>query len=365
VSYGTPNACNDCHQGRSAAWAREAVHKWYGEARGGYQQFTGQLTAARRQAPTAAAGLLALAREGTAPPIVRATALTELRSYLDADAVGAAGAGLEAPDAITRLAAVELLAGVDAPTRWQRLSGALTDPVLAVRVAAADALADAAPTDAAAGVATAYQRALAEYVATEKFNADRPEAHTSLGNLYARQGKLADAETEYRTAIGLWPAFVPAYVNLADLKRAAGSDQEAELWLTAAAKVAPDNSAVVFAMGLLRVRQQRTTEALQLLARATALAPQEPHYAYVYGVGLYSTGSRAQGLRVLRRAHEQFPANRELLLGLASLSADSGDLQAARRYTEEYVAMAPADPRGPQLREQLSAVHDGPPRPER
>jgi tetratricopeptide (TPR) repeat protein len=365
VSYGTPNACNDCHQDKTAAWALRAVQNWYGNGHPGYQQFTGQLSAARRQLPAAAAGLLALARDGTAPAIARATALTELTSYLDADALAAAREGLQSADALIRLAAVELLAGTDPTTRWQLLARALTDPVLAVRVAAADALADALPTDAPAEIKNAYERALAEYVATQKVNADRPEAHASLGHLYARQGKLQDAENEYQTAIRLEPGFVPAYVNLADLERAAGRDAEAENWLGAAAQTAPDNSAVVFALGLLRVRQHRTDAALQLLARASALSPEEPHYAYVYGVGLYSTGKTTQGLRVLSRAHERFPANRELRLGLASLSADAGDLQSARRYTERFIALAPSDPRGRQLLEQLPVAHEGPPAPAR
>ena len=363
VSYGTPNACNDCHQGKTPAWARKAVQSWYGEERGGYQQFTGQLSAARRQAPTASAGLLALARDGSAPAIARATALSELTPYLDPEAVGVARETLQAADPIIRLAAVELLAGTEAEMRRQTLSRALTDPVLAVRVAAADALADAAPAEAASEIADEYRRALAEYVATQKLNADRPEAHASLGSLYARQGRLEDAESEYRTAIRLWPSFVPAYVNLADLNRAAGRDEQADRWLSAAARVAPNDSAVVFATGLLRVRQHRTDEALKLLARAAALSPKEPHYAYAFGVGLYSTGQTAHGLRVLRQAHERFPANRELLLGLASLSADSGDLPAARRYAQSFVAMAPADPRGRQLLEQLQAQRAGQPMP--
>jgi tetratricopeptide (TPR) repeat protein len=361
LRYGTPNACNDCHRGKTAAWASKAVQSWYGNERRGLQQFAGQLSAARRQAPTASTGLLALVRDGSAPAIARATALSELRPYLDADAVGAARENLQAPDPLIRLAAVELLANTGADLRWLTLSRALTDPVLAVRVAAADALADAVPSDAAPEVAHAYRQALAEYMATEKLNADRPEAHVSLGDLYTRQGRLADAESEYRAAIRLWPAFVPAYVNLADLNRAAGHDEEAERWLSAAARVAPDNSAVAFATGLLRVRQRRPAEALKLLARAAALSPGEPHYAYAYGVGLYSTGETAQGLRVLRQAHERFPANRELLLGLASLSADAGDLPAARRYAQTFADMAPADPRGRQLTEQLQAAHAGPP----
>jgi hypothetical protein len=33
VSIGTPNACNQCHTGRSAEWAAKAVAEWYPNGR--------------------------------------------------------------------------------------------------------------------------------------------------------------------------------------------------------------------------------------------------------------------------------------------------------------------------------------------
>jgi tetratricopeptide (TPR) repeat protein len=353
VRFGTPNACNDCHQDRAATWAADAVGRWYGGVHLGYQQFTAALVAARRQLFTAQADLLGLTRDSAAPAIARATALTELASYFDPNTVSAAQEGLHSPDELVRLAAVELLAGADPATRWRTLASLLQDPVRAVRIAAADELADAVPTDVAPQSQHTFEQALGEYQAVQKLNADRPEAHLNLGNLYARQRRAPEAEAEYRKALRLWPGFVPAYVNLADLSRAQHQDEESEHWLTEGSKIAPDNAGLLYSLGLLRVRQHRTGEALQLLARAARLAPDNPHYAYVYAVGLYSNGKTAEGLASLRATQAKFPGNREVLLGLASFTADSGDVQGARRYAESFVAMAPADPRGPQLLEQL------------
>ena len=39
VKLGTPNACNDCHADKSAAWAAEQVEKWYGPDREGLQKY--------------------------------------------------------------------------------------------------------------------------------------------------------------------------------------------------------------------------------------------------------------------------------------------------------------------------------------
>jgi Flp pilus assembly protein TadD len=74
---------------------------------------------------------------------------------------------------------------------------------------------------------TALVKATTELVAGEKVDADRPEAHLNLGLLDLPRRELAEAEAEYRTALRLDPAFVPAMVNLG-LDRARGMDQQGE-----------------------------------------------------------------------------------------------------------------------------------------
>jgi tetratricopeptide (TPR) repeat protein len=141
----------------------------------------------------------------------------------------------------------------------------------------------------------------------------------------------------------------PGHVNLADFSRSRQHDEEAEHWLTQAAQVAPDTARRCRSVSCGCDSINR--EAPQQLAHHRW--PRNAHYAYVYAVGLYSTGNAAAGLDLLRRTHEHFPGNREVLYGLASLAAQSGDLQAAKRYAESFVAMAPADPRGAELLGQL------------
>ena len=196
-----------------------------------------------------------------------------------------------------------------------------------------------------------------DFVATQKLNADRPEGHLSLGNLHARQGMPEEAGSEYETAIKLWPGFIPAYVNLADLYRARGQDEQAEHWLLEAQKKSPQNADVIHSLALLRVRQHRTKDVLELLAKAAQLAPNNAHYTYVYGVGLYSSGKTAAGLDVLRKANDKFPADREILLALVSFAAESGDLTRARRYAERFESIAPADGRGQEILMKIPATH--------
>ena len=105
-----------------------------------------------------------------------------------------------------------------------------------------------------------------------------PEAHLNLGLLDMRRGDPSKADTEYRTALRLDPAFVPAMVNLADLDGARGKAPSccARRWRP--------NAVVLHSLGLFLVRQRDYGAALDLLRRAHELAPDNASYAYLYAV---------------------------------------------------------------------------------
>jgi tetratricopeptide (TPR) repeat protein len=71
-------------------------------------------------------------------------------------------------------------------------------------------------------------------------------------------------------------AFVPAYVNLADLERATGNEAEAERLLREAMALAPQSGVAAHALGLSLVRQRKVSEALAALKEACAANRQRP-----------------------------------------------------------------------------------------
>ena len=105
----------------------------------------------------------------------------------------------------------------------------LSDPVRTVRMQAARTLALLADDafDSPESLA-AFRRAADEFIAAERFNADRPEHRTNLGGFLADRGEMVTAEQEYRAALQLDTRFVPAWANLADLMRLQGREAEAE-----------------------------------------------------------------------------------------------------------------------------------------
>ena len=308
VELGTPNACTDCHAGKPARWAADTVARWFPKGRSGAPHYARALDAGRRGAPGAAEALAALAGDAAQPAIVRATALTLLPRAGGAWPAEAVRAALADREPLVRLGALEAVSALPPPER-AAAAPLLGDPLRAVRIAAAETLADAASPQWAPGAVAALGNALDEYRAAQRVSAERPESHVNLGSLAARRGELDAARSEYETAIRVGPWFVPAYVNLADLERAVGRDAEAEALLRRAIAIAPEVAEAHYALGLALVRQDRRAEALPELERAADLAPDVPRFAYVVALLLRESGDTAGAAKRLDRLLERFPGD--------------------------------------------------------
>ncbi len=102
-----------------------------------------------------------------------------------------------------------------------------------------------------------FAKVLAEYIAVQTYNADRPEGRMNLGNLYVQRHDVGGAIDEYRKAIAIDPTFAAAYANLADLYRAGGVEAEAEKTLREGIARNPREAVLHHALGLTLVRQKR------------------------------------------------------------------------------------------------------------
>ncbi len=341
--------------GRPAEWAAKQVEAWYGHAPRGYQRYAEAFGAALADAPGAAELLQAVARDGDQPAIARAGAMARLGSSPSAGSIEPVRAGLKDDDPMVRRAAAGALDGADPALRVELLAPLLDDPVRAVRMEVARALAGAPRDRLTEAQRTALDRGLAEYVAGERFNSDRPESHVNLGLLYAAQGQMAAAEGALQAALEMDPRFVPAAVNLADLYRATGRDPEGERVLRNIVAREPRNAAAHHALGLLLVRQKRMPEALAELDTAARLAPESARYGYVYAVGLNGTGQPKQAVEALRRVLTRHPSDRDTLSALVAFSREQGAPREALNYARRLAELDPASAELRQLVERLEA----------
>ena len=250
--------------------------------------------------------LATLSLDTDKPNIVRATALSLLQGYGKPVSRDAIAEGLHDQHSLIRLASLRGAERFLPVVRWQLAHHLLTDSVLSVRIEAARILAPVDPSSISPEQRDILDSALSEYIATQKLNADRPEAHTNLGLIYSQTRKPAKAQQAYEQALSLDPQWIPALVNLADLYRAQGRDAEGEQFLKRGLDSAPNNADLHHAYGLWLTRQSRPSEAIDALKRATELAPDIPRYAYVYGIALNSSGQTSEAQQVLRPPKPNF-----------------------------------------------------------
>jgi predicted CXXCH cytochrome family protein len=349
AELGTPDACTDCHRDRDAAWASARVAAWHGEGRRREPHWGATLAAGRAAQRGAGERLLALAADQGAPGIARATALTLLPRNPAPGLLAALASAVRDPDPLVRMAAAGAFGALPPGERALLAAPLLDDPIRAVRLEAVRVLGPVPAAALAPVQREALARAMTEYVAAARHNADQPEPLANLGSLYAEQGRPAEAEAEYRAALRVDAAYAAAHFGLAEVLRRAGRESEAEAVLRGGIAAAPEAAALHHGLGLSLVRQRRLGEALAALARAVELDPGNMRFAYVHGVALNSAGRSREAFDALRAALARHPGARDILLLLALIARDQGATALARGYAEQVLAIDPEDREARQL----------------
>ena len=338
-----PNACDQCHADRSAAWAAEAIKSWSSSPRSGFQSFAEAFDLSDRNAPGARLALMRVIADESQSPIARASALARFSRPPTRDAVERAAEALANADPLVRMASIMVVANADAKTRATLLAPLLSDPARVVRMEAARALAGEAEAELGLKTRESFEKALDEYIAAQRFNAERAESQANLGALYAARGQIAAARAAYEKALALDRSFFPAVIAFAELTRAGGDEAGAEALLRDALAANSGEGALFHALGLSLIRQKRIAEAIPQLAEATKRAPAELRFAYVYAVALHDTGKPLEALDVLKGALVQAPYDRDVLLALAAYELEAGASAAALSHAELLARLEPDD----------------------
>ena len=336
VKLGTPNACTACHTTRDAKWAAAKAEAWYGPepAPGPHERLAATLAAVDAGAPDAQARLRALAIDPEQSRIARATALAELTPPPGGPALDALRAAVNDSSALIRFGALLAAERLPAQQRLRLVEPLLSDPMRVIRVEAARQLAGVPVEQLSPERQYAFHRAATEFVETQRYNADRPEARVALGTFYAERGDAAAAERELLSAIRLAPSSVPAYVNLADVYRTLGRDAEGETLLRTALTRAPESGALHYALGLVLTRLQRRDPALHEFSRAAGLEPANARFAYVNAIALNSSGRADAAIAQLRKALDLHPVDGDIISALADFYRQRGDTVQAMRYSD-------------------------------
>ena len=351
LTLGTPNACNQCHEKKSAQWAADALAKWVGTPKRP-PHYGEVFAAARRGAAESAQALAVLAGDAAQPGIVRATAIDMLRGET-AVGIDQRIAATRDADAELRAAAAASLEVLPASLRVPTLAPLLQDPVRAVRIAAARSLASLPPAQFEPATRAAFDAALAEYVAAQQVALDMPGPNLNLGALYALSGRDAEAEAAYRAALKIDPDFTPARANLAQFYAERGRLPDAEQVLRDGLQRQPGIGELQYSLGLLLAEQQRLPQAAEALDRATKLLPQRARAFYNLGLARQQLGQSKPAEAALRKARDLAPTDPAIAYALAVLYAQQGQRADALREAEALQRLQPGNPQAAQLLQRL------------
>jgi len=318
-SLATPNACTGCHTDRTNSWAAEAVRRSKGS--GNIPRETWATTAWEAVQERRTASEILMRMPASENPISLAAILASLKTLRPESLAMLASQG-SAKEPLVRLGAVEAIGRIPFPQRVPLLVDRLRDSSFAIRLEAASLLAGTDRGALAVEQRESLDAAVAEYRKWLEKDADRSEAMAALAALQAAEGDANSAKASLEIALQRDETSLTVLLNTADFYRSQNNDAAAEPLLNRASTLYPDSASVHFALGLLRVRQKRTQEAVPELARAASLSPNDSHFAYVYAVSLYTSGQRIAALSVLNNARTRFPANVEISSAMQAYCAE-------------------------------------------
>jgi len=318
VEFGTPNACNTCHTKQSSTWARDAAAKWYPTllAR---PHFGLALAKDRKGTLDAPAALRALAADAHAPAIARATALDRLGSQPGEKNLLVLQTALSNPDPLVVYGAVLGAADLPQAQRTALLLPAVTHRIRAVRIAAAQALADVRLDELPVGKRSALERAFGELEESFDVSASQAPSHVERSAFELARGQVDKARASLATALRIQPCLAEAHLNLADLERAQGDEAAAERAIRAALACDPESAAAHHALGLWQVRARQSAAAIESLKKSVKLAPADARFSYVLAVALSGGGERQQAIRVLDASLDHHPND---VMALQALERD-------------------------------------------
>jgi len=343
-TLGTPNPCVNCHAGRSNSWAADAVRKLMARNGSATLPETWATTAwqLNHEQTGATESLKKRVEDPALNAILKAALLASVKTPMP-DSVAIARSQLSSSEPLVRLGAIQTIGMLPLPQRMPLLIDLARDPSRAVRLEVARLLAGTARSSLSAVQRDGLDAAIAEYRKVLTRDDDRAEGLTALAGLQMAEGDPEAAHASFEKALHQDDASLITLLNYADFHRAAGNDAEGERLLIRAASLYPESADVHLALGLLRVRQKRTAEAIPELARAAQISPDNSNYAYVYAVGLYSTGDVDAAFSVLARARTRFPTNAQIQGALQAYCADQKQ-NGALTGTRKAVSICAAGP---------------------
>jgi tetratricopeptide (TPR) repeat protein len=322
VEYGTPNTCNSCHTDKSAAWAAAAVVKHYGPTR--KRHYSDDLLPGSRLNDQSEGHLKKLVSDTATPQIVRAAAVDYWSRLLSIQSAPALVDLTKDPHPMVRHAALKGLREFPAGSWIQQVGTQLSDPVRAVRLAAADLYASVPQGQIPGSFSSIFQQANSELQQFLLYQTDFAQGNVQAGDYYRRIQRPQDAIRFYQFAIKKDSLLTIARVNLASVLNEQGRNPEALAQLKLAAQFEPKSDHIQYNLGLLQAEMGDTKGALSSLQKAINLKSQNTRVYYNYAILLQQQGNATAAEKIYEQGLKLAPTDGDLLYAAAILYMQNG-----------------------------------------
>ena len=346
-----PDACSSCHD-QGSEWAADQIAGWAPDQEPRPHAGT-VLAMVRMGSPGALEALVSLIEDPNVSDIMRATGIFELGLRLEPPHMGTLIQAAHDPSPLIRAAAARATESMPPDSRGPLIAHLLADDLRAVRVAAGRALASASLTSIDPSMHKAHGRALQEVRDAEFANGERPGSWLNLGVLEADLGRLVPAEEATRRALEMDPNLASAEVNLADILRMQGREEDCRGVLIQALEQHPNNPSLHHSLGLAWVRADNPEHALEHLAKAAAWDPSDPRLALVHGLCLEKLSRHDEAVFALENALVANPGHGDLRAAVIDSLRALGRWDEALAHGQELLRRNPQDPGVLQLLEAI------------
>ena len=176
---------------------------------------------------------------------------------------------------------------------------------------------------------------------TLRRNPDSWMAHDNLGQVYFKQGRMAEAIGQFQKTLDLKPDFAEAHDNLANVLGAQGKQDEAIVQLLEALKYKPQFDQAHYNLGLIYSHQGLMKEAVNEFRSAIKLNPRNDKALANLGMTLAQQGRLNEAMDYYRQALAVAPDNPQAHNALGRALETRNKLDEAAGQYSAAIALKP------------------------
>ena len=339
ISTGSPNACTQCHEDQTDTWAHDALNDWGIKPDIKLLNQAKARFAADRGDMRALPSLEALVSSNQQPGIIRSAAVEQITTLGSPRLSGISAMLLRDDDPMVRASAVRAAAPLPLSQRYLMLRPLMTDPILSVRLEVASILAGSEFEGLRDKDIKELDVLYKEYLDVQSRHLDMPSVQLQLANFWLARRDSEKAEMALKYAMRQNPQLEPAIINLVDLLRRQGRNEEASELLQVSLATMPTAGTLWFAKGLHDIRGGDREAGLKALQRAAELEEDGSRHRYVFAVALYDTGEEERAFAVLERLNQTHPGQPDVLNTLMAYSSQLGNRVAYNQYRTQLISV--------------------------